>query len=136
MVGVFEGVGVQVGVGVRVGKVGIGVGVPVDLGVLLGLMVAVAGGVSGVQVGCKEVGVALGTVGTRAILATVGNGVDVARASAIWAFTSLLIWFKLARNPGEMTRKMKMRTARAAKMSNTAVITFMQLLKQPLLELF
>ena len=83
MVGVLEGVGVQVGVGVFVGKVGTAVAVFVDLGVLLGRMVAVACGVSGVQVGCKAVAVPVGTVGTWATLAAVGKGVEVSNAFAI-----------------------------------------------------
>lgn len=116
-----------------VGNVGTGVAVFVGLGVLLGLMVAVAWGVSGVQVGCKEVSVAVGvavdvgTVGTWATLALVGNGVDVSKAFAIWTFTSLLNWVKLARSWGERINKMNMMMASAAKMSNAAVNTFRQL---------
>lgn len=72
-----------------VGNVGTGVAVLVGLGVLLGLMVAVACGVSGVQVGCKAVAVAVGTVGTWATMATVGNGVGVSNASESLAFISL-----------------------------------------------
>lgn len=135
-VGVSEGVGVMVGVGVRVGKVGTAVGVLVDLGVRLGWIVAVACGVSGVHVGCKEVAVAVGTVGRSATLATVGSIVGVANASVILVLTLLLSWLKLARCLGETMSSTTMITAIAAKMSNAAVNTFKQPLKQPLLEFF
>lgn len=98
IVGVLEGVGVRVYVGVMVGNVGTGVAVLVGLGVLLGLIVAVAWGVSGVHVGCKAVAVPVGTVGIWATLATVGNGVCVAKAFASWAFTSLFNCVKLVRS--------------------------------------
>lgn len=89
MVGVLEGVGVRVYVGVMVGNVGTGVAVLVGLGVLLGLMVAVAWGVSGVQVGCKAVAVPVGTVGIWATLATVGKGVGISSVFVSFAFTLL-----------------------------------------------
>jgi hypothetical protein len=136
IVGVSEGVGVIVAVGVRVGKVGTGVTVYVDCGVLLGLMVAVASGVSGVQVACRGNGVALGSVGTRATLATVGNGVFVAKAAAICALALSLTWLIFARNPGERMSIITIPMTKAAMISSAAVNTFKQLLKQPLLEFF
>ena len=99
-------------------------------------MVAVSRGGSDVQVACRGNGVALGTVGTWATLATVGSGVDVASAAAICAFTLLLSWPKLVRNWGEKMSKATKMTARAAKISSAAVNTFKQLPKQPLLEFF
>jgi len=90
IVGVLEAVGVCVGVGVFVGNVGIGVGVCVAFGVLLGLMVAVACGVSGVHVGCKDVAVAVGTVGIWAMLAIVGSRVGISCLFENSFFTSLL----------------------------------------------
>lgn len=99
-------------------------------------MVAVACGVSGVQVGCKGVVVPVGTVGRSATLATVGSMVGEASASAIWVLTLLLSWLKLARCRGETMSSTTMITASAAKMSNAAVSTFRQLPRQPLLEFF
>ncbi len=122
--------------GVRVGKVGIGVGVPVGFGVLLGRMVAVGRVDKGVQVACKAVGVADGTVGTAAILAIVGSGVSVAMIATILALAMASTWAALARNRGETRRSRVAATAIAATINSAAVRTLIQLLKQPFLEFF